>query len=531
MTREEKWQKYCEWRERLNAFGTALIITRLDNDSAPVLGRTYRTEMRTILAGEYERLKRDDSIYEILLSLKEEALTEERDAGREEAAEILLRLAQMEKDRAVPAEKALEYAAILDESVRAWLAGKAEGKAADYKAYAPYLDALIGSYKEITALKAGAINQKKSLQITGTQETAITDGALTRESLYDYMLDEHQPGWNRDRYDRFFAGMKNRIVPLLQEIKEAEPVPEEFLHRGFPAEQQRIFMRCVTEYMRFTDDWGRLSESEHPLTTPVCRGDVRISTKYRENNPVQAVFSTVHEIGHAYYTHHLDERFEGKMIGYAISAGMNESQSRLTENHLARSRAFWEALFPEMKAVFPEQLRGITAEQLWRAANAVKPSTIRTEADEVTYPLHIMIRYELEKEMMDGSLRAADLEEAWNAKYQEYMGVCPANAAEGILQDMHWSYAYFGYFPTYALGSAAAAQIFSKMSAQIDVPACLRENRVDTIEDWLGEHVHRTGALYSMEETIARACGEPFSEEYYFRYLEEKYREIYGLAQ
>ena len=523
MTRNEKWQKFCEWRERLNAFRTALIITRLDNDSAPSQGSAYRMEMRSVLAGEYERLLRDDSMYEILLSLSEEDVSGESTAqgencrgifGEEKAAEIRLTLARLKKDRMIPAEKALAHARILEDSIRAWLAAKAEGETADYKAYAPYLDALLRSYKEITALKAG-------------EEQA--GQPFKKQSLYDFMLEEHQPGWNRVRYDRFFDGMKARIVPLLREIMEAEPIRDDFLHQRFPAEQQRIFMRRVTEYMGFTDDWGRLSESEHPLTTPVCRGDVRITTKYRENNPVQAVFSTVHEIGHAYFTHHLEERFERTAIAYGMSAGMNESQSRLTENHLARSLAFWETLFPEMQEVFPEQLHGITAEQFRRAANAVKVSPIRTEADEVTYPLHIMVRYELEKEMMDGSLRAADLEEAWNVKYKEYLGICPSNAAEGILQDMHWPYAYFGYFPTYALGSAAAAQLFSKMSEQIDVPGSLREGRIDRIEDWLGEHVHKTGALYTLEEAIARACGEPFSEEYYFRYLEGKYRELYRI--
>ena len=545
MTRNEKWQKFCEWRKRLNAYRTALIITRLDNDSAPSQGSAYRMEMRSVLADEYERLLRDDSMYEILLSLSEEGVLGEStapgescsgDLSAEEAAGIRLTLAQMKKDRRVPAEKAADHAKILEDSIRAWLAAKAEGETADYQAYAPYLDALLCSYKEITALKAQgetALKAQGETALKAQGETALkAQGEMAgqpfkKQSLYDFMLGEHQPGWDRARYDLFFDGMKTRIVPLLREIMEAEPVRDDFLHRRFPAEQQRIFMRRVTEYMGFADDWGRISESAHPLTTPVCRGDVRITTKYRENNLAQAVFSTVHEIGHAYYSHHLEERFEGTAIAYDVSAGMNESQSRLTENHLARSLAFWEALFPEMIAIFPEQLRGITAEQFWRAANAVKPSPIRTEADEVTYPLHIMVRYELEKEMMDGALRAADLEEAWNDKYEEYLGLCPANAAEGILQDMHWPYAYFGYFPTYALGSAAAAQFFSKMSRQIDVSAALREERIDRIEEWLGEHVHKTGALYSMEETIARACGEPFSEEYYFRHLEEKYRELY----
>ena len=514
MTRAEKWKTFCEWRERLSAYRTALIITRLDNDAAPSAGRDYRTKMRTVLAGDYERLKRDESIYEMLQSLEEDLsganVSEAFDP--EEAAELRLTLKQMRDDRAVPSEKAIEHAQILEDSIRAWLAAKAEGEAADYKPYAPYLDALIRSYKEITALKAGRLPEKS-----------------TRRSLYDFMLDEHQSGWDRARYDRFFDGMKARIVPLLKEIMEAGPIREDFLHRYYPVEQQRLFMERVTSYMGFSHDWGRLSESPHPLTTPVCRGDVRITTKYREYNPVQAVYSTVHEIGHAYFTHHLAERFEGTMIANSVSAGLNESQSRLCENHLARSSAFWETLLPEMRSIFPEQLEGIPEEDFWRAANAVKRSPIRTEADEVTYPLHILIRYELEKEMMDGSLGAADLEEAWNAKYEEYLGISPANAAEGVLQDMHWPYAYFGYFPTYALGSAVAAQIFSKLSAEIDVPASLRERRVDRVEDWLGEHIHKTGALYTMEETIVRSCGEAFSEEFYFRYLEEKYRGLYRL--
>ena len=499
--------EFDAWRRDVDALEMALSVLSVDAaDKAPVLGAAYRSDRRAALVEMLQKLKNQPAIYETVCTLYEAG---SRLADDDLVRELELAKQMLERERSVsPADRAA-YDRVVELSGRMWLKAKAE---ADFKSYAPYLEPVIEGYKAMTA---------------GMCEASPQTGGWQR--LYDRMLDLNQPGWNIARYDRFFEEIKTHVIPLLEQIMEAPPVRDDFIRKPFPADRQRQVMAKILEYIGFTPDWGKMGEAEHPLTTPICIGDVRFTTKYRECQPVQAVFSTIHESGHARHAHGLDPKYEGWLIGSSASAGLCESQSRFCENHLGRSLAFWEVMLPLFKEAFPVQLEGITPSMIYRAANAVKPSPVRTEADEVTYPLHILIRYELEKEMMDGDLRVKDLEEAWNEKYRKYLGITPANAAEGVLQDMHWPYAYFGYFPTYALGSAAAAQLFAAMQRDLDPAQLLKEHRYPELMAWLGRKVHRFGNRYPMEEIIRMAAGEDLSVKYYTDWLESKYRGIYKL--
>ena len=491
---------YEHWRTQVDAYRMALDLMGVDaNDQAPSQGAAYRAKRRAVLVEAYQKLRTDDEIYELVCRMCEKP--EDLPDG-DYIRELELTRQMMERERRIPPREKADFDKKLDLSKRMWLKYKA---AADFAGFAPFLEPVVDGYKAMTDMMGGP------------------------GSLYDRMLDMNQPGFNCRRYDRFFDAVRQHIVPLLEDIMAAEPVREDFLHQSFPVAKQREVMRQITDYLGFTPDWGKMTESEHPLTTPICPGDVRFTTKYREFQPVQSVFSTVHESGHAWHAHGLDPKYEGWLIGSTVSAGLSESQSRLCENHLGRSLPFSEMLLSLFKAVFPDQMAGVDGQMFYRAANAVKPSPIRTEADEVTYPLHILVRYELEKEMMDGDLRVRDLEAAWNEKYRKYLGILPANAAEGVLQDMHWPYAYFGYFPTYALGSAAAAQIFASMQRELDVPRLLRDDQYRQLMAWLGENVHRYGNRYSMEEIIRKATGRDFAVDDYVKWLENKYREIYKI--
>ena len=491
---------YEHWRTQVDAYRMALDLMGVDaNDQAPSQGAAYRAKRRAVLVEAYQKLRTDDEIYELVCRLCEKP--EDLPDG-DYIRELELARQMMERERRIPPREKADFDKKLDLSKRMWLKYKAT---ADFAGFAPFLEPVVDGYKAMTDMMGGP------------------------GSLYDRMLDMNQPGFNCQRYDRFFDAIRQRIVPLLEDIMAAEPVREDFLNQSFPVAKQREVMRQITDYLGFTPDWGKMSESEHPLTTPICPGDVRFTTKYREFQPVQSVFSTVHESGHAWHAHGLDPKYEGWLIGSTVSAGLSESQSRLCENHLGRSLPFSEMLLSLFKAAFPDQMAGVDGQMLYRAANAVKPSPIRTEADEVTYPLHILVRYELEKEMMDGDLRVRDLEAAWNEKYRKYLGILPANAAEGVLQDMHWPYAYFGYFPTYALGSAAAAQIFASMQREFDVPRLLRDDQYRQLMAWLGENVHRYGNRYSMEEIIRKATGRDFAVDDYVKWLENKYRELYKI--
>ncbi|MBO4888469.1 MAG: carboxypeptidase M32 [Firmicutes bacterium] len=494
---------FREWNKRLSAYQMAMTMIGLDANAAPPrAGASYRGERRAILAGEYRRLLKDEAMFENLQEL-EEALKSPETAGiagednRLLRREVELHLRQLRREREVPIDLYMAFERARDKASRDWLRAKKEE---DFVTHAPLQQELIDRYKEIIAA-----SEASSL------------------SLYDRMLDRHQPGWTTRQYDLFFDQVRSRIVPLLGSIKDRPAVQDDFLYQFYPANAQRRVMRKICDFIGFTDDWGKMSESEHPVTTTVCQGDIRFTTKYREYGIHQAILSTIHETGHAYFNHQIDPAYEGTALGRSLSAGLHESQSRLLENHIGRTEAFWEQILPMLKEEFPDQLGKIDPKTFTMAVNAVHPSLVRTQADEVTYPLHIMIRYEMEKEFLGGDLRAKDLEEVWNGKYREYLGLVPSKPSEGVLQDMHWPYAYFGYFPTYALGSAFAAQFAYTMEQQMDIPALLKENHFTSITDWLKDHVHHFGGSLEAEEILYQATGRPFDPACYCDYLEKKY--------
>jgi len=498
MKNEELIKRYEEWEKKLNAYRFAMTLIGIDaNDRPPLNGAPLRAKHTSFLAGELFRIQNDESIPEIT----EELLADET-LDPVLRRRLQLRQKGFRRMGNVPEDVYLAYHDALQQSERAWLKYK---QTADWESYYPYLEKLVEMQKKLLTYR----NDNRH--------------------PYDILLDDNEEGWNMERYDAFFEHVKKELVPLIHKINEAEEIDDSFLHQSFDTDEQRKLMKEILEYLGFTNEWGKLGESEHPLTTWISVNDVRITTKYREHDAVAGILSTVHETGHAWFTHNVDEKYDGTMIVSGISAAMHESQSRLCENHLGRTEGFWRANWPKLQKHFPTQLEGISFEEFMHAFNKVKCSPVRTEADELTYPLHILIRYEMEKDLFSGKTEVKDLEKIWNEKYKEYLGVDVKDAKEGILQDMHWPYAYFGYFPTYALGSAFAAQIAHTMEQQIDVQTLLAESKYTEVTAWLKEHVQKDGAMYSSLETVKRATGEDFTPEYYTDYLRKKYSAVYNL--
>ncbi|MBQ4240136.1 MAG: carboxypeptidase M32 [Oscillospiraceae bacterium] len=494
---EENRERFLAWQNRLSAYKMALTLIEIDATERPLnAGAEYRGEKAAVLSGEYMRVLKEEGIEDVM----QKVASDDPDSDIRKMAELYLE--KFEESRKVPEKEYSDYQRILSESERQWLICK---ERADYDSYWPYLEKLVDAF------------------------TAIKMYANKGQDLFDQLLDDNEKGYNRARYDELFGKVRNEVVPLLREIEKAEQPDTSFLHRYYPADKQREFNRELMKFIRFDPSWGTVSESEHPVTTGLNRNDMRFTTKYRENDLVMAALSSMHESGHAYFGHQTDPKYDGTVILENIHAGMHESQSRLVENHIGRSRTFWEVNLPKLKAVFPDELNGIGNDEFYRAINAVKPSLIRTEADEVTYPLHIMIRYEIEKGIFSGEYKIRDLEEIWNEKYREYLGVNVLNARDGILQDMHWPYAYFGYFPTYLLGSAIAAQFAHKLFEDIDVDLLLREDRYSEIMDYLGEHIHRYGGICTTDEIIEKATGTQFDPAFYTDYLKAKYMDIYNI--
>ena len=517
MTERELRAHFQDWIFRGSAYRMALSVIGYDrNTAAPKGGAEYRERRTAFLSGELFRILKDPEIEPVLRKLSE--LPEE--PGQEGAAgtdgkslpmagfsrEELRRMAahyykEYKESKALPKERFVAFQESISLAFRRW--GEAMA-ANDYALLEPHLQRVIDDAQAITRLRTG-------------------DASLKGLGLYEAMLERNEPGMTLEKYDAFFGLIRERLLPLIRKAGEKPAEDDGFLRGHFELEKQRAFSEILKAHLGFTPDWGVQGETEHPVTTWIASSDVRTTTHFRENDLTAAIFSTIHECGHAWYAHNVDARYEGTALQGGISAAMHESQSRLLENHLGRSEAFWEPLYPRLQALFPEALGEISRERFLRAVNRVKPSLIRMQADELTYPVHILIRYELEKDLFTGRLSAKDLPEAWREKYRAYLGVEPKDDRSGVLQDMHWAGGYHGYFPTYALGSAIAAQIMHRMREEIDVDGLLRAGRVCEIMSWLRENVQRYGALYETEEILRRATGEAFDPSYYVAYLEEKY--------
>jgi carboxypeptidase Taq len=307
-------------------------------------------------------------------------------------------------------------------------------------------------------------------------------------------------------------------------------VSDACLHGHFPIEKQREFALSILERFGFRSDSWRLDPTVHPFATNSGITDIRITTRYYEDFINPSLFGAMHECGHGLYENGVDPALERTLLARGASSSLHESQSRMWENLVGRSRAFWKFFYPKLQATFPAQFQNVELETFYRAINRVHPSFIRVEADEATYGLHIIIRFELEQEMMEGTLALKDVPEAWNARMKQYLGVDVPNDAQGCLQDIHWSGGMLGYFPTYQLGNIIAAQIWEKVLADIpDLYAQFERGEFMPLREWLREKLHRHGRKFTPKETIQRVVGGPIDVAPYLRYLKSKFGEIYNL--
>ncbi|MBQ0010971.1 MAG: carboxypeptidase M32, partial [Ruminococcus sp.] len=346
---------------------------------------------------------------------------------------------------------------------------------------------------------------------------------------YDYWLGEYEDGLNKAVCDDFFGKVRACLVPLLKKVSSVPQVDDSFLWGDFPEEKQRKLSDYLMSVMGLDADHVGIAETEHPFTTSLgSHLDERITTHYHRNNFVSSMYSVIHEGGHALYDTGSREEYAFTVLDGGVSMGIHESQSRFYENIIGRSRAFCEFVFPKLCELFPE-LKAHTAEEFYRAVNKAEPSLVRTEADEVTYCLHVMVRYELEKRVMAGELAVHDLPAAWNALYKEYLGVDVPDDRQGVLQDSHWSGGSIGYFPSYALGSAYGAQFLLKMKETVDVDGCMKKGDFAPINAWNKEKIWQYGSLRKPGEILESVLGEPFDPNAYLEYLENKVKDVYGV--
>lgn len=351
------------------------------------------------------------------------------------------------------------------------------------------------------------------------------------DSPYNALLDVYEPGSTITALRPLFAQVKGRLVPLLKKIQQSSvQVDGTMLFHTFDQARQLEFGRMVLIAMGYDFERGRLDLSAHPFTTSFHPTDVRVTTRVHEHDLQSCLFSCIHEGGHGLYDQGLDPRYFGTPLGDSVSLGIHESQSRMWENCVGRSRPFWRFFYPMLQQTFHHQLRDLDVEQFYAAINRVKPSLIRVEADELTYNLHIMLRFEIEQDLVEGRTRPEDLPGIWNQKMEEYLGIAPSNDAEGVLQDVHWSFGAFGYFPTYTLGNLYSVQFYEQ--AKLEIPHLEDEiaaGQLMVLRRWLGQKIHRWGRMFTPDHLARRVTGKSLDPEPFLSYVERKYGELYKL--
>ncbi|HEY8446572.1 MAG TPA: carboxypeptidase M32 [Thermomicrobiales bacterium] len=499
-------QAFQELKRRLGEihalYNAAGLLVWDQQTMMPKKGAAARGEHLAALSRlAHERLT-DPEIGRLLDELRpyEESLPYDSD----EASMIRVARRDWEKARRVPPELAAELARAAAEGYTVWVEAR---EANDFQRFLPALERNI----ELKRRYIEAINKEG-------------------KPAYDVLLDDYEQDLTAAEVTAVFTPLRDGLVPLVATVRErADRVDDAIMHGSFPADRQKELLLKLIPPMGYDPESWRLDPTHHPFAQSIATTDIRLTTRYDEEKLTMALFGTIHELGHGLYEAGSDPALEHTILAGGASMALHESQSRLWENVIGRGRPFWDYAFPILRDAFPEQFGRANADTVWRAVNKMQPSLIRTEADELTYPLHIILRFELERDLFEGDLRPADLPEVWNAKMEHYLGVTPPNDALGVMQDVHWSEGLFGYFPTYALGTVLSLQIWERL--QHDLPGTetqIAQGQFGEIREWLRQNLYRHGRKFPPKEMIKRLTGDSIKPEPFLRYITDKVQQLYA---
>ena len=493
----ELFTQFKAMQKHQKAYQYVLAIAGWDaNTEAPKASFPYRAEMLGMISGEHFSLATSEAYQAVVNELMKTIDT----LDTQDALEVRRAKKTLDKIINIPKDEYVEYAKLMNLSQRVWEDAKATD---DYEAFKPYLKKIIDAKKRHIAYR--------------------TD----RKDMYNVLLDDFEEGMDMAQYDAFFDTLKKDLVPFVKAVLTKKRAVEPFAVATYPRDGQKRFIEYLMNVFHYDQNRGLVKESVHPFTWSTHTQDVRFTVRYIEDQLFSSIFAGAHELGHAIYDLNFDPALDDTNLNQGASHGIHESQSRFYENIVARSKPFWVANLEALKNEFPTQLQGVDVERFYRAINAVDETYIRVEADELTYPLHILLRYEIERDIFEGNLDVDALPEVWNQKMKQYLNLTPQKMSVGVLQDVHWSAGMFGYFPTYALGSAYAAQIYATMKQDLDVDALLKNNDIQMINAWLQEKIHRHGATKKPLELLEMVTGESFNPSYYVDYLKAKYSALY----
>ncbi len=492
------YEAYKQHLQKVADIGYAGAVLSWDQETyMPEGSADIRCRQLSTLSGVAHQVFTEPAFGELLQALLQETSLSER-----EKKNVSLTLEDYKKQTCLSTAFVEKLSKATSQGFNAWQKARQDNT---FKAFEPFLKTLVELKKE------------ESLQMGYSQ-------------AYEGMLDTHEKGVTIARLDALYAEVKAQLVPFVKKIAAAQQVDDSFLYRHFPKDQQWAFSLSLLENIGFDFSTGRQDISTHPFTTSFGSHDVRVTTRVNENDLAEIIWSTIHEGGHALYEQGLPAGDYGLPGAEAAGLGFHESQSRLWENNVGRGLPFWKHHYPRLQQVFKEQLGHVNEAAFYKAMNKVEPSLIRTNADELTYHFHVMIRYEIEKALMFDEVPVSELPALWNAKYKAYLDLDVPGDKQGILQDVHWSHGSFGYFPTYSIGSFYAAQLYDAASRQIkNLGTEIGSGNCRPLLAWLREHIHQYGKQYTSEELCTRMTGEGLNFSYFMNYATQKYTNIYNL--
>ncbi len=491
-----------KWAD-IAAIGSAAAVLGWDQETyMPPKGQATRGHTLSVLAGLHHDHLTDPALAEAIDAAAESAGDDPTLARQVAAARH-----DVTRASAIPGDLARRMAELKSRALAAWQQAKSD---VDFAPFAPVLSDVVA--------------------LTIEQADALVDAGVAT-GRYDALLDAYEPGATEEQLSRLLGELRSELSPLVKAVAESGVTVDESPARGtFPEAAQLTLGRTVANAIGYDFDGGRLDASAHPFTTGFGPGDVRITWRAEPDDFRPGLFGIMHETGHAMYEQGLPADLARTPLGEAVSLGIHESQSRLWENQVGRSRPFWEWALPHFHDAFPESA-GVTVDSLYPALHTIAPSVIRVEADEGTYNLHIVARFEIERQLIAGDVDVAELPELWSDTYDELLGVRPASVADGVLQDIHWAMGAFGYFPTYTLGNLVAAQLFDAATASIDdLPGRIAAGDFRPLLDWLRDNVHRHGRRLTADELVERATGAPLSSAAFLAHLRATAGEVYGVA-
>ncbi len=501
---DETYKKLVDYLKETALLDSCLQLLGWDEQTyMPPGGAEHRAKQCGLLAGLVHQRMTAPQLGEWLAELEQSGALGEPDSPRA----VNVRETRRLYDRATKLPRPLveEISRTTSQAQHVWVEAR---RRSDFGHFRPWLDKVVRLKRE----EAQALEPPSG-------------------ELYDALLDEYEPGATRVSVASVLEPLRDELVRLVRAIGESGRRPcVEILRRRYPVDAQQRFGRAVVEAIGFDFHRGRIDVSPHPFCCGIGPGDCRLTTRYDEHFFPSAFFGMLHEAGHGLYDQGLDPEHFGTPMGESVSLGVHESQSRMWENFVGRSRAFWEHFYGVARQVFPEALGDVSLETFYAAVNDVRPTLIRVEADEVTYNLHILVRFELEPPLLSGDLAPEDVPAAWNQKYAEYLGVTPSNDAEGCLQDIHWSAGLIGYFPTYALGNMYAAQFFQAAGRALgDLPRQFAAGQFAPLRQWLRDNIHRRGKQYPSQRLVEVVTGQKVSHGPLVEHLTRKFGELYGL--